>query len=279
LISLGAVSYYVLQEYLDDKETMVALSEENGNLTDTTRSQAVMISELQHITGTMMTRIGEIESLSSEVRTKVGLEEAADEDSQVVAGYVVSRGESVQDRAVVAADEYMDTLEDLRQELMNMDSKMTEQAMELYYLKDDVDRQLAFEAALPSLWPMEGIFSSSFGMRKDPLGSGMEFHEGIDIANKIGIKIYAAGDGVVTFAGTKSGWGRMVLVSHGYGYVSQYAHCNTLEVLEGQTVKKGDVVATCGNTGRVTGPHLHFGIQLNGTFIDPMKVLITGGGK
>jgi murein DD-endopeptidase MepM/ murein hydrolase activator NlpD len=262
---------------MDDRETLVALYEENDNLTDTTRSQAVMISELQHFAGNMMTKIEEIESLNSEVRTKVGLEEATDDEPQAVAGYIVSRGESVLDQIHVAVDEEMDTLEDLKQELMNMDSRMTEQAMELFYLKDDVERQLAFEAALPNGWPMDGIFSSGFGPRRDPLNYGTEFHEGIDIANKTGTKIKAAGDGVVTFAGTKSGWGRMVLISHGYGYVSQYAHCSAINVLEGQIVSKGDVIASCGSTGRTTGPHLHFGIQLNGSFIDPMKVLITGG--
>jgi murein DD-endopeptidase MepM/ murein hydrolase activator NlpD len=277
LISVGAVIYYVFQEYKDDMVTMVALVEENENLIDTTRGQALMISELQRFAGNMLTRIEEIESLNSEVRTKVGLEEATDEEPQAVAGYVVSRGESVLDQIHVAVDEELDTLEDLKLELMNMDSRMTEQAMELFYLKDDVERQLAFEAALPNGWPMEGIYSSGFGSRKDPLGSGTEFHEGIDIANKNGTKIVAAGDGVVTFAGTKSGWGRMVLISHGYGYVSQYAHCSSINVLEGQIVSKGDVIASCGSTGRTTGPHLHFGIQLNGTFIDPMKVLITGG--
>jgi murein DD-endopeptidase MepM/ murein hydrolase activator NlpD len=156
---------------------------------------------------------------------------------------------------------------------------MTGQAMELLYLKDDVEKQLLFEAALPSLWPMEGIYTSAFGNRRNPFGKGTEFHQGIDIANKTGTKIRAAGDGVVTFAGYKSGWGRMIMINHGYGYVSQYAHCSTLDVLEGQVVSRGEVIATCGSTGRTTGPHLHFGIQLKGTFIDPMKVLISGEAK
>jgi murein DD-endopeptidase MepM/ murein hydrolase activator NlpD len=124
---------------------------------------------------------------------------------------------------------------------------------------------------------MEGIYISPFGNRRDPLNKKkIEFHQGIDIANKAGTKIHAAGDGVVTFAGYKSGWGRMVLVNHGYGYVSQYAHCSAIDVLEGQIVTQGEVIASCGSTGRTTGPHLHFGIQLKGEFIDPMIVLNAG---
>jgi len=276
LVVFGAVSYYVVQEYLDNKTTIATLYEENDSLTDTTRTQAVMISDLQIIAGNMLNKIEEIESLNSEVRSMVGLEQSQTGESQMVAGYVVSRGDSVQEKPLGAVDEELDTLEDLRQELLAMDLKMTEQAIELLYLQDDVEKQLAFESALPSLWPMDGIYVSAFGNRRNPFGRGTEFHQGIDIANKTGTKIIAAGDGVVTFAGVKSGWGRMILINHGYGYVSLYAHCSSIDVLEGQTVQRGEVIAACGSTGLTTGPHLHFGIQLRGVFIDPMKVLDTG---
>ena len=276
LIGFGAVSYYVVQEYMDDKVTLAALYEENDSLTDTTETQAVKINDLQQIAGNMLAKLDEIESLNYEVRSKVGLEDAQEGEEQVVAGYIVSRGDNAVEQVTEMADEELDTLEDLMQELLNMDLKMTEQAMELLYLQDDVDKQLAFEAALPSLWPMEGMYISPFGYRRDPITRGTEFHQGIDIANKTGTKIHAAGDGVVTFAGVKSGWGRMVLINHGYGYVSQYAHCSSINVLEGQEVKRGDVIAACGSTGRTTGSHLHFGVQYKGAFMDPMKVLLTG---
>jgi murein DD-endopeptidase MepM/ murein hydrolase activator NlpD len=277
LIAFGAVSAYVVQDYLDNKQALEALHGVNQDLSSTNQSQAVMIEDLQNIAGNMKTKIEAIASLNSEVRSKVGLEEDGSSDDQAVAGYTVSRGErTAEETAVVINNEELDTLEDLRQELLDMDYQMTEQASELLYLKDVVDKQLAFEAALPNLWPMEGIFTSPFGVRRNPFGGGTEFHQGIDIANKIGTEIRAAGDGVVTFAGVKSGWGRMVLISHGYGYVSLYAHCSSTEVLEGQEVKKGDVIAQCGATGRVTGPHLHYGVQLKGEFIDPMQVLDAG---
>jgi murein DD-endopeptidase MepM/ murein hydrolase activator NlpD len=276
LIAFGAVSAYVVRDYLDNKLTLAELHGVNQELSSTNQSQAVMIEDLQSMASNMKTKIEAIASLNSEVRSKVGLEEGASGESQVVAGYTVSRGDRAAEETDANINEELDTLEDLRQELLDMDFQMTEQAAELLYLKDDVDRQLAFEAALPNLWPMNGIFTSPFGVRRNPFGSGTEFHQGIDIANKIGTSIQAAGDGVVTFAGVKSGWGRMVLINHGYGYVSLYAHCSSIDVLEGQTVKKGDVIAKCGNTGRVTGPHLHFGVQLQGEFIDPMKVLDAG---
>ena len=217
LVAFGAASYYVVQEYVDNyrdnKAIISSLSEENETLTDTNTQQAVMLSDLQLIAGGLKTKIEDIESLNSEVRTKVGLEESLTGSNQMVAGYVISRGDNILDHVMPVVDEELDTLEDLRQELLDMDLQMTEQMIELVYLQDDVDKQLAFESALPSLWPMDGRYLSGFGMRKDPVGRGMEFHQGIDIANKTGTKIHAAGDGVVTFSGVKSGWGRMILRS------------------------------------------------------------------
>ena len=275
LLAVGAVSYYIVQEYMDNKTILASLSEENSNLVDTTKTQEGMIQDLQQITGNMLNKLDEIESLNSEVRTKVGLEESAPGETQVVAGYIVSRGESAPIIQEEEVDEEFDTLEDLKQELLEMDLAITTKAMELLVLKDDVDKQLAFEEALPSKWPMEGIYISAYGNRRSPFGKGTEFHQGIDIANRTKTPIYAAGKGVVTFSGYKSGWGSMVLINHGYGYVSQYAHCSDRLVVEGQTVERGELIATCGSTGRTTGPHLHFGIQFNGLFIDPMKVLET----
>jgi len=273
LITFGAASYFVAQEYMDNKTVVASLYKENGSLIAKTASQDIKISDLQHITSNMLEKIETIESLNSEVRSMVGLEEGHDGQEQIVAGYAVSRGESVLDQVNEASDEQKDSLEDLKQELYDMDLKMTEQAMELLLLKDDVDMQLAFEAALPSAWPMEGVFLSAFGNRRDPINRKLEFHQGIDIANRTGTKIIAAGDGVVTFAGYRSGWGRMIMISHGYGYVSQYAHCSTLNALEGQTVARGDIIAKCGSSGRTTGSHLHYGIQYHGEFIDPMRIL------
>lgn len=263
-----------------DYQNLKSLREVNARLEATNQTQAVKIEELQGLAEAMKGKLSTIESLDTEVREKVGLEEASGQgtktegNDRTVAGITVSRSSGAEleyDESNLS--EELDTLEDLKQELLDMDVKMTQQAESLLQLKDDVDKQLAVEAAKPSAWPMQGKITSKFGMRDNPTGRGKELHTGLDIANSTGTKIYAAGDGVVTFSGYKSGWGRMIMVSHGYGYVSQYAHCSTLLVKEGQKVKKGDLIAKCGTSGRVTGPHLHFGIQLNGQWIDPQNVL------
>lgn len=166
-----------------------------------------------------------------------------------------------------------DTLEDLKEQLAQMDSMLTLQEVNLNQLNTDVDKQLIYLAALPDAWPVQGRITSAFGWRRNPYSKqGREYHEGVDIATAYGSPIRAAGDGVVTFAGYKGAWGRMVLISHGYGYVSQYAHNSSLLVKAGDKIKKGDVVARLGNTGRSTGPHLHFGVAKNGKWMNPLNL-------
>lgn len=173
-----------------------------------------------------------------------------------------------------ALEEEIDTLEDLKEQLALMDGMMTQQEENINKLNTDVDKQLAYLNALPNTWPIKGRLTSLFGWRKNPYSpKRQEFHEGIDIASTYGAPIRAAGDGVVTFAGYKGSWGRLVVISHGYGYVSQYAHNSSLLVKAGDKVKRGDVIARLGNTGRSTGAHLHFGVAKGGKWINPLGLI------
>lgn len=167
----------------------------------------------------------------------------------------------------------INSLHDLKEQLAQLDSVLTQQAESMNKLKTDVDKQLAYEAALPTYWPYQGRITSTFGWRKNPYShKGREFHDGIDIAGPYGSPIRAAGDGVVLFSGWKSSWGRIVIISHGYGYVSQYAHNSSLLVKAGDKIKRGQIISRLGNTGRSTGPHVHFGVAKDGQWINPYKV-------
>lgn len=171
-------------------------------------------------------------------------------------------------------DEDINTLDELKDQLTKMDLLMTEQTESINQLNTDVDKRLAYLNALPDSWPIYGRITSSFGWRRNPYRrNSREFHDGIDIASSYGSPIKAAGAGVVTFAGWKSSWGRLVIISHGYGYVSQYAHNSSLLVKPGDKVKKGQIIARLGSTGRSTGPHVHFGVAQNGKWINPRNVL------
>ncbi|MCB9675430.1 MAG: M23 family metallopeptidase [Alphaproteobacteria bacterium] len=132
----------------------------------------------------------------------------------------------------------------------------------------------ALEAALPGRWPTRGTLTSGYGWRRNPVGyRGYKFHSGVDVANKRGTPIYAASDGTVIRAGWSGGYGRVVEIDHGFGITTVYAHCTQLFVEEGERVVGGRKIATMGNTGRSTGPHLHFEVRLDGSSVDPMDYL------
>ena len=115
---------------------------------------------------------------------------------------------------------------------------------------------------------------SGFGMRKDPIDSTMKMHKGIDVAAPTGTKVYAAGSGkIIRISSSEDGYGNCIVIEHGYGFVSRYAHLSGFKIKEGDEVKKGDLIGLVGSTGRSTGPHLHYEIEKDGERIDPKKFI------
>ena len=121
--------------------------------------------------------------------------------------------------------------------------------------------------------PVSGTITSRFGYRVSPGGIGSTNHKGLDIAAGCGTPIYAAAGGTVEFAGTNKSLGKYVIINHGGGVKTYYAHCNSLKVSSGQKVEAGTNIATVGKTGTATGYHLHFEIRVNGTSVNPQKYL------
>lgn len=125
----------------------------------------------------------------------------------------------------------------------------------------------------PLCWPAGGRISSPFGMRVHPISGAYKMHSGIDIANGHGAPIYAAQDGVVIRSGYSSGYGNLIIVKHGGGVTTRYAHLSKRKVGNGSKVKKGQLIGYMGSTGAATGPHLHFEVRLNGTPKNPIRYL------
>ena len=121
--------------------------------------------------------------------------------------------------------------------------------------------------------PVSGTITSRFGYRSSPGGIGSTNHKGLDIAAPNGTLIYAAADGTVEFSGYKGSLGKLVIINHGNGVKTYYAHCSSLKVSAGQKVSAGTNIATVGKTGTATGYHLHFEIRVNGTSVNPQKYI------
>lgn len=142
-----------------------------------------------------------------------------------------------------------------------------------YKHEQDRERMLRMLESIPSIWPASGALSSGFGMRIHPIYGYEKYHSGIDISALYGSPIYSTAYGRVTYAGYYSGYGNTVMVDHGNGMQTLYGHCSSIDVQEGQMVRKGQIVARIGSTGLSTGPHVHYEVQLAGAPTDPEPYL------
>jgi murein DD-endopeptidase MepM/ murein hydrolase activator NlpD len=122
-------------------------------------------------------------------------------------------------------------------------------------------------------WPVRGPITSPFGMRTDPVTGRYQLHSGIDIGAGYGVPIQASADGIVLYAGWYGGYGNAIILDHGSGLSTLYAHCSAMYVSQGQNIQRGQVIGAVGATGWATGPHLHFEIRVNGVPVDPLSRL------
>jgi len=170
----------------------------------------------------------------------------------------------------VNAPDVVGNIDALSRELDRSQARLT--ALESLLL----DRKVT-AAVTPSAWPVDGGWvSSGFGIRMDPFTGHQSVHEGVDIASRMGGPIYATGDGVVSLAGDKSGYGLTVEVMHESNLMTRYAHASAVLVKVGDRVKRGDQIARVGTTGRSTGPHLHFEVLRNDQAVNPGRFLHQG---
>jgi murein DD-endopeptidase MepM/ murein hydrolase activator NlpD len=162
----------------------------------------------------------------------------------------------------------------MHRSLDQMDSELLsgeKQKAELHRFLED---QKVFLASTPSIWPAKGWLSSRFGYRQSPFTGQKEFHKGVDISARMNAPIIAPASGIITYVGKEGGYGRMVRINHGHGVVTRFAHIEKALVKKGQRVKRGETIALVGNTGRSTGPHVHYEVHLNGVPVNPLRYIL-----
>jgi murein DD-endopeptidase MepM/ murein hydrolase activator NlpD len=166
------------------------------------------------------------------------------------------------------------TVPDFLGMLGELDATVADREAKLAILEQMLLNRHLRERVVPSGRAVEnGLLSSKFGRRIDPFSGKQEQHKGIDIAGKEGTNIMAVGDGIVTWSGKRAGYGNLVEINHGKGYVTRYGHNKQALVEAGETVKKGQVIALMGSTGRSTGPHVHIEVLHNNKHVNPAKYL------
>jgi len=166
------------------------------------------------------------------------------------------------------------SMSDLAKKFTDMEYVLQDRSEKLSAMESMLINRTLQEETSPGGKPsMGGYLSSLFGFRTDPVSGKLEFHEGLDFSGKKGSPVIAVAAGIVTWSGVDVGYGNLIEISHGNGYVTRYAHNTKNLVKVGEKVEKGEVIATMGNTGRTTGTHVHFEVIQNGKHVDPKKYL------
>lgn len=207
-------------------------------------------------------------SLASEVSALYGFEQSRRSKAAAHASpLTAASSESLSDQ------QYNDSLNQFLQLRTSAMSGQMARRLDLTYHFPSLDDDLADSADAPDLWPVQGVVTSSFGERLDPFRGEGAFHTGIDIATAEGDPIHATADGTVIKASMGNGYGREIILDHGHGIETLYAHLSGFAVTAGQDVHRGDIIGYVGSSGRSTGPHLHYEVRIHDTPVNPHKYL------
>ncbi|MGH9375187.1 MAG: M23 family metallopeptidase [Terriglobia bacterium] len=218
---------------------------------------------LQGVVNHTNTQLSSLESLASEVAVSYGIGKRARPPLQpMTLAAVLPDGAQMGSR--FGASLYT----------FNMIERVSSDASRSSILLGLISNPLVRSSSIPSLWPVRGEVTDSFGDRTDPITGDEAFHPGVDIAAPAGTAVRAAADGIIIEAGFGDpGYGNEVLIDHGSGLETRYAHLRKVFVIDGQEVKQGQIIGSVGMTGRATGPHLHYEVLVRDTPVNPAKFL------
>ena len=257
------VNLFLLADYFDtrvDQARLERLTWENRLLSDQYADLEQAIASLETDYGVLVAKeeairtIFDLPTIDPEARM-LGVGGPADPEMQEV---TPSTAEAMEVAANV-------------DELLRLSKFERERYQEVYELLADKRDRLDHT---PSIMPVRGYMSRGFGYKQDPFTGFKQFHSGLDIANKKGTPVHATADGKIVSVQVNGGLGKMIAISHGFGFKTRYGHLDRYNIKVGQTVKRGDIIGYMGNTGYSTGPHLHYEVLQNGKPVNPYKYIL-----
>jgi murein DD-endopeptidase MepM/ murein hydrolase activator NlpD len=258
LVSAGLMFPHLLLRSSQLRAALDKLTVENAELRKSNERFDASLADLR-------TRLAEFESKASKFALMVGVEDPNGGAQQMAAGGSSFDLKGLSPKATQSVLEgEINTLKErsgaLQDSFRVLDMAFQKQALLL--------------SSTPSIFPVRGLMGNGYGWRRDPFTGMRDFHQGLDIVAPLGTKVIAPADGIVTRVGPSGGFGNSIFISHGYGIMTRYGHLSGFGVKIGQRVKRGDVIAQVGSTGRSTGPHLHYEVLVHQHNIDPVKYIL-----
>jgi len=265
---IGFILMYIVFDYLyvmSGFQSIDEMKNRNRKLGKQLYSYKMRIDEIENT-------MERLKTLTTKLKIISNLGDSEDRDKNLYSEADAIEG--IDDFSMSSDAEIDGEFRSMQNKLRDIEYKMAYQEEELNKFNEYLEEQSALLSATPSIIPVKGWITSYFGNRIDPFTRRITRHEGLDISTRVGTTIIAPADGVVTFAGNKPGYGLMLTIDHGYGISTAYGHNSRFFVAQGTKVRRGMPISSVGNSGRSTGPHLHYEVRVNGIPVDPRKFIL-----
>ena len=278
LLAVFAAVGYLVYDYSKLREATAHLQNRESYISS-------QLEEINHQRKQIQQFAGDINSLKAELLALSGFEKKIriianiekSNESYNIFGVGGSIPEDL-DAQIPLREKHNSLIRDMHEQVEELNRATEKQQEQFESLLKSLEDQQNLLASTPAIRPVarnvKSWITSRFGYRKSPFTGRREFHKGYDISSRKGTPILATADGVVTFAGKKGLMGNMIVIDHGHGMITRFGHCQKFLKKRGEKVKRWEPIALMGNTGRSTGPHVHYEVHLNGIPVNPEKYIL-----
>lgn len=267
-ISFLGYDYYRLKKIAFNN---TALKETIDSQVTQIKSQNKQVQTFAKEIDVLKKQVRNLATLEDQVRLIADIQKTGDSSGLIGIGGVP---ENDLDQDIPLEERHSTLIREMHEQLGQTQTAASQKQLDFQDLISKLEKKRNLLASTPSIRPVDGWITSRFGYRKSPFTGKRSFHSGLDISNRPGTEIIATADGTVTYAARKMYLGNLVVIDHGYGKVTRYGHCKKILVKRGQKIKRGEAIATVGNTGQSTGPHLHYEVRINGAPVNPLKYIL-----
>lgn len=268
------ISGYVLLDYFKLKKTFISTKTLENRLVaqdDLIKTHRQQIQTFAKEINSLKSKIVDLNDFEKKIRIIANIQKSPEQDGLFGVGGSIPEDINTN----IRIDKKHDSLlREMHDQIGDLDNAFVSQEKGLDELLNGLEAKRNLLLCTPAIRPCKGWVTSRFGYRESPFTGRKEFHKALDIANRKGTNIYATADGNVTYVGKKGLLGKTIVVHHGFGMVTRYAHLSKFLVKKGSSVKRGDIIGEMGNTGRSTGPHVHYEVRLNGVPVNPNKYIL-----
>ncbi len=267
-LSFIGYDYYVLKTMSFDNTRM---GQTINTQADEIQNQRKQVQTFAQKIETLKEQVVHLSKLEDQVRLIADIQKTGESSGLIGIGGIP---ENDLDQEIPLEAKHNNLIREMHHQVDQTQIAAKQKGLDFEDLIGKLEKKKNLLASTPSIKPVNGWITSRFGYRKSPFTGKRSFHSGLDISNRPGTKIISTADGKVTYAAEKMYFGNLIILDHGYGKVTKYAHNKKILVKKGQKVKRGDVIALMGNTGKSTGPHLHYEVRINGAPVNPLKYIL-----